>query len=394
MDLENWVRTKLKSCLEYEVPEEMVSFIMRIKEEHEIDDLRNILDVTKEKDALFLNELKLKLFPKKSLALQSQSNSKAVIPVNNAKSKKYEKKQKQETKKLEPEVQKETGTKRKQKFYNFYGQDGQLNDVVLLKGRHRCECQAGKHKLINNCLKCGRIVCEQEGSGPCLFCGALVCSEDEQKLINSQTKKGENLKKALLDQSRPKGWQEAISQRDRLLRYDQESERRTTVIDDESDYFKANSVWLSDAERKKLEKLEHQMQDKKHESRLTKKMTFDFAGRQVVEDQDKEKEEEILRQAMEITEKAAFSNTIDPNLEYNPPQFDTSVKSQFPNLKKPHGNFDGVFSKVQDQEFLEMSDLKNCLSMHQPYASLLVAGIKKYNLIRSFLVYPYLIEFF
>lgn len=70
-----------------------------------------------------------------------------------------------------------------------------MNDVILLKGRHRCDCQASKHKLINNCMKCGRIVCEQEGSGPCLFCGELVCSEEELKLIKSSSKKGDNLKK-------------------------------------------------------------------------------------------------------------------------------------------------------------------------------------------------------
>ncbi len=41
-------------------------------------------------------------------------------------------------------------------------------------GRERCECQAVKHALINNCLSCGRIVCLQEGAGPCFFCGEIV----------------------------------------------------------------------------------------------------------------------------------------------------------------------------------------------------------------------------
>lgn len=67
-----------------------------------------------------------------------------------------------------------TGTKKKTKFVNLYGQDGQINDVILLKGRHHCDCQASKHKLVTNCISCGRIICEQEGSGPCLFCGSLV----------------------------------------------------------------------------------------------------------------------------------------------------------------------------------------------------------------------------
>lgn len=45
---------------------------------------------------------------------------------------------------------------------------------ILLPGRHACNCEASKHPLINNCLSCGRIVCEQERSGPCFTCGSLV----------------------------------------------------------------------------------------------------------------------------------------------------------------------------------------------------------------------------
>lgn len=35
-----------------------------------------------------------------------------------------------------------------------------------------------------------------------------------------------------------------------------------------------------------------------------------------------------------------------------------------------------VTNRIQDKEYLEMSDQGLCLSLHQPYASLLVAGIK------------------
>jgi hypothetical protein len=28
-----------------------------------------------------------------------------------------------------------------------------------------------KHKLLGNCIMCGRVVCAQEGYGVCLFCG-------------------------------------------------------------------------------------------------------------------------------------------------------------------------------------------------------------------------------
>lgn len=64
--------------------------------------------------------------------------------------------------------------KKKTKFVSLYTKEGQDKLAVLIPGRHPCDCLGQKHKLINNCLICGRIVCEQEGSGPCLFCGTLV----------------------------------------------------------------------------------------------------------------------------------------------------------------------------------------------------------------------------
>lgn len=64
--------------------------------------------------------------------------------------------------------------------------DGSISNVV--PGRHFCECMASKHKLINNCLQCGRIVCEQEGIGPCMHCGSLVVTPAEQDLLRRDSK--------------------------------------------------------------------------------------------------------------------------------------------------------------------------------------------------------------
>lgn len=41
--------------------------------------------------------------------------------------------------------------------------------------------------------------------------------------------------------------------------------------------------------------------------------------------------------------------------------------------------YDGVYNRVQDKELLEIADQRCCMSMHQPYASLLVAGIKRHE---------------
>ena len=50
---------------------------------------------------------------------------------------------------------------KKQKFKNVD------NANRLLPGKFQCQCHATEHNLINNCINCGRIVCEQEGEGQC-----------------------------------------------------------------------------------------------------------------------------------------------------------------------------------------------------------------------------------
>lgn len=63
------------------------------------------------------------------------------------------------------------------------------------------------------------------------------------------------------------------------------SVRRTQVIDDESDYFATDSnQWLSKQEREALQKREQELRELRHASRLAKKITIDFAGRQILEE--------------------------------------------------------------------------------------------------------------
>merc|ERR1711962_1366001 len=77
----------------------------------------------------------------------------------------------------------------------------------------------------------------------------------------------------------------AEAQKNRLLEFDRTSEKRTKVIDDESDYFSVDAYkWMTDDQKKKYKAKEEEINAKKHTSRLDRKITFDFAGRRVVED--------------------------------------------------------------------------------------------------------------
>ncbi|XP_075386980.1 activating signal cointegrator 1 isoform X2 [Tenrec ecaudatus] len=310
--------------------------------------------------------------------------------------------------------------KKKTKFVNLYTKEGQDRLAVLLPGRHPCDCLGQKHKLINNCLICGRIVCEQEGSGPCLFCGSLVCTREEQDILQRDSNKSQKLLKKLMSgmensgkvdlspkdlllnqESRIKsGLEKAVKHKEKLLEFDRNSVRRTRVIDDESDYFASDSnQWLSKLEREALQKREEELRELRHASRLSKKVTVDFAGRKILEEENPLAEyhdrldetiqaiaDGTLNQPLTTLHRCtaeSFGVLVNPNMHQPPPQWvdQTGAVSQ----KKPFHlaraelefNSHHHQMRIQDQEFQEGFDGGWCLSMHQPWASLLVRGIKR-----------------
>ncbi|XP_023365773.1 activating signal cointegrator 1 [Otolemur garnettii] len=303
--------------------------------------------------------------------------------------------------------------KKKTKFVNLYTREGQDRLAVLLPGRHPCDCLGQKHKLINNCLICGRIVCEQEGSGPCLFCGTLVCTHEEQDILQRDSNKSQKLLKKLMSgRQQPSIWITMIETVSCLsvLIYQQVTQspcvifflsiRRTQVIDDESDYFASDSnQWLSKLERETLKKREEELRELRHASRLSKKVTIDFAGRRILKEESPLAEyhsrldETIqaiangtLNQPLTKLDRASedpLGVLVNPSLYQSPPQWvdhtgAASQKKAFHSagLGLEFNSFQHQL-RIQDQEFQEGFDGGWCLSIHQPWASLLVRGIKR-----------------
>lgn len=362
------------------------SAILAIKDDHDFDNyFGNLLSKENEEHRLFLLNCRRMLLSGK----QPRSNVKGKSP-NSAQS---------------PPAQRGSGggggaAKKQGKYVNMYNSEGKLlGDTILLKGRRFCDCQAAEHKLINNCMGCGRIVCEQEGSGPCLFCGEPVyTNEEEQQLAKLKSANPKTQSKAQKKQQQQQqqtakdaaALQQALAQRDRLLEYDKNSEKRTTVIDDELDYFQENSVWLTDAEREKYEQLKSEMQELKHGSRLNRKIRVDFAGRELPDESviTHDYEQQMIRQLAAVSKAASAGSVISltghsamglaPNLDVaKPPVYRPSKEQKEWPAPPTHDGLERVYNRVQDKELLEMQDMRQCLSMHQPWASLLVAGIKK-----------------
>lgn len=89
------------------------------------------------------------------------------------------------------------------------------------------------------------------------------------------------------------------------------------MIDDESDYYQSNSIWLSAEERGKLQKQEAEALARKHASRLDKRVTIDFMGRIVDDDQFNNLQSEELGETMSYDN---FENpNICPTIEFDRP---------------------------------------------------------------------------
>jgi hypothetical protein len=161
-------------------------------------------------------------------------------------------------------------------------------------------------KKVVNCLKCGKIFdCRQPNGdamrflgagGCCTYCGNKVRLNYTDGSTNEQVKsiEGEGVYNVIedstaneneagisLDQSR----EEAEALRDRLVEFDRQAAKRTTVIDDQSDYFAIDSnAWLSDEERAELKR--RQAEEDAAAEAVKKRMTVtvDLLGRRVVMD--------------------------------------------------------------------------------------------------------------
>ena len=183
-------------------------------------------------------------------------------------------------------------------------------DSVLRPGRHPCACNARRHALLYNCLRCGKVVCEQEGIGPCLFCGGDP--HEEQSV--GEMKDEEAIAKA-------------NAFKERLLDFDRASAKRTTVIDDQVDYYSnaASDAWLSTEEKKSHEAAMAAREAEAERKRREVRVTLDFATGTVSRDVDGTAEaliaslaEEDAREAdgpcMEPSKKGGGANKPPPGL--------------------------------------------------------------------------------
>lgn len=95
---------------------------------------------------------------------------------------------------------------------------------------------AQKHALINNCLNCGKIICESEGEGPCMFCGNIVHKPETQYVDRNNaelfpTLSEEQLREVNIERSK------AIQHKNVLVGRDTNNSVNQNIYDEQTDYY-------------------------------------------------------------------------------------------------------------------------------------------------------------
>uniref|UniRef100_A0A7E4VQT6 Zf-C2HC5 domain-containing protein n=1 Tax=Panagrellus redivivus TaxID=6233 RepID=A0A7E4VQT6_PANRE len=279
----------------------------------------------------------------------------------------------------------------------------------LKPGRHPCDCQARVHELVRNCLRCGRIVCRQEGSGPCFFCQTLVCTADERALIESGTKRGNELLEKLMGGSTGTGKGPslkdaagnidlALAYRNKLLIADADSERRNKVNDLQSDYLNLESnPYLTRSEREAILERKAQLRQMKMERNKHFVVSFDFESGSVRqekenaleiasdpvlqsilhESQQRMREEQSRKQTEPTSEARLQCDDFTPKYEFGANR--NSAATSTKNRALPR-NIDGLFGDEDFDEayFDDIAKKGYCLALSQPLASLVVAGLRQH----------------
>lgn len=188
----------------------------------------------------------------------------------------------------------------------------------------------------------------------------------------------------------------AVERRDRLLERDAVSGADTPgssrVIDDQADYFHTGSTWLNPQQRKALAKYQQNVHQRRHtRGPAPTALSVDLQQGVVQVHASQEevfvdrKDVDALLQSLRIADEetcrksngetsTSGSNRIRPSYVAGP---DSTKTTPDTNPIVHQGAM--VINRVQDGELSRMSDLGVCLSVRQPWASLLVTGRQRYE---------------
>mmetsp|Transcript_65073 Transcript_65073/g.121252 ORF Transcript_65073/g.121252 Transcript_65073/m.121252 type:complete len:627 (+) Transcript_65073:64-1944(+) len=307
------------------------------------------------------------------------------------------------------------------------------------------DAASGRHKVLTNCLNCGKVVVEQEGWGPCLFCGNPLDVSDGYGMRTGDDRgfmepvgKAPSTEEAEYYEKINASFQKAVATKDRLLGYDRDAKKRTKVYDDATDWYSESAnPWLNQKQREEAEqKAKHEERRAREEKRKIH-ATIDLVGRTVIstdadvsEDMKKQNKEnfeawnekvadQIRLRSMYQQEQGVGANN---HLSEDSKQLYDRLRKSVQGAKGKNSEAskfsleaaedvgkasksrweakedsrvqdelltvtEGAFAQdkapagrllpVEESPYLDSNDTGQCLSMWQPWASLLIHGFKR-----------------
>eukprot|EP00927_Polykrikos_kofoidii_P064127 TRINITY_DN5917_c0_g1_i1.p1 TRINITY_DN5917_c0_g1~~TRINITY_DN5917_c0_g1_i1.p1 ORF type:complete len:894 (+),score=168.51 TRINITY_DN5917_c0_g1_i1:157-2682(+) len=306
------------------------------------------------------------------------------------------------------------------------------------------DAASGRHKILTNCLNCGKVIAESEGWGPCLFCGnplevgdrfGLRHGDDRGMCVGEGTNREE-------DEKVNESFGRAVSMKDRLLSYDRDARRRTKVYNDDTDWYSESvNPWLTEKQREQAAQNAKDEERRQRDDRRRVHAKIDIFGRTVIDGTAEVEEEKRAKNRENFeawTDNVAETNKFMAMYEESQKGISTSQlsgdskqlydklraslhaaggkaqmqnghqserdmgsdkkgkqrwdASQDPNRIEDEfscvsmGNFAGAVTGTSDVTRLlpqeespygDDADSGQCLSMYQPWASLLVQGFKR-----------------
>jgi hypothetical protein len=184
----------------------------------------------------------------------------------------------------------------------------------------------------------------------------------------------------------------ANENKERLLEFDRNSQKRTKVIDDEFDYFNIGQQnWITDDQRAEVKAKASLLHEKKFVTKTLFHLDLDAGGivetvKPEIEDFQKEMEHLSEQSAFKSDyEFVDFKQIMDKEIEMHPyyVQKADERKTQAKPISK---NLQSIYNlkasdpirrmKMQDSALMSVHDEGFCLSMQQPHASHTIHGIK------------------
>ncbi|KAH0998444.1 activating signal cointegrator 1 isoform X1 [Dendroctonus ponderosae] len=332
------VVSSLKVILGSNVESNIIAYICSIKNEEDFEEfMHNIVNKQEPAHVNAYNAIKNAIFGGKSKTLmqKQQENAKKSAIASTVES----------NEKGKTPAQSASGSKKgKKKFRDIKEFQEEKKEK---EGRHACDCMGQEHEFMNNCLQCGRIHCFKEGPGPCLFCGNPIS-------IRGEIQSSSNAK-AL---AKPK---------------------LNKVFDDDNDYFKMKGKKLEGSKQKMV-------------------VALDFASRRVIEStqEDMKLKQLLLEDSIQHLKRVeeVYRNIQKRDQRSLPKHHDgndelvdllVQMRHKKPTEREDLGEEDSAMplirynTNILDEDLIATVDQGLCISLHQPYASLLVAGVKRHE---------------